>query len=156
MHCRETSNRLTRGDCVFSPSIAGTRQPISKNFRGIRPLVTSRLNCLSLSALGEALQTLSSAGASSVSSPQFGSSQTQSRESSRRWRWHLTTPKRTRSALAIAADTTLRSARDDQHRQQTQAPLPRAQTRGGVMAMEAERAPTLSNPASFPSPRRYQ
>ena len=92
-----------------------------------------------LSARGEALQTLSSAGASSVTPPQFGSSQASAaREQALAIAFDHA--KADASALATAAGITLGSPETISTGNRP-APVRRAQGRGGVMAMEADRGP---------------
>jgi uncharacterized protein YggE len=89
--------------------------------------------------LGEALQTLSSAGASSVASPQFGSSQIKAaREQA--LKMAFAHAKADALVLAVAADITL-GAPETISTGTRPMPQLRAQTRGDVMAMEADRAP---------------
>ena len=94
---------------------------------------------LELDDLGEALQTLSSAGASSVAAPQFGSSQTDvARQKALAMAFDQA--KADALALAIAANTSLGAAETISTGSRPM-PLLRAQSRGDVMAMEAERGP---------------
>ena len=110
-----------------------------QEFQGYQATRDLSFKLLELSALGEALQTLSSAGASSVSSPQFGSSQTQAARA-QALAMAFDHAKADASALASAADIHL-GAPETISTGSRPAPLPRAQTRGGVIAMEAEGAP---------------
>ena len=118
-----------------------------QEFQGYQASRDLSFKLLELSALGEALQTLTSAGASSVAPPQFGSSQT---EAARKQALTLAFDhaKADALALAIAAGTTL-EAPETISTGNRPMPLLRAQTRGGVMAMEADRAPPRYEPGQL-------
>ena len=118
-----------------------------QEFQGYQATRDLSFKLLELTALGEALQTLSSAGASSVAPPQFGSSQTEAARSQA-----LTIAfdhaKADALALANAADTTL-GAPETIATGSRPMPQLRAQTRGGMMAMEADRAPPRYEPGQL-------
>ena len=118
-----------------------------QEFQGYQATRDLSFKLLELNALGEALQTLSSAGASSVAPPQFGSSQTGAARSQA-----LTIAfdhaKADALALANAADTTL-GAPETIATGSRPMPQLRAQTRGGMMAMEADRAPPRYEPGQL-------
>ena len=110
-----------------------------QEFQGYQATRDLSFKLMELAALGEVLQTLSSAGASSVASPQFGSSQT---EAARKQALTIAFDHAKADALALAnaANTTL-GAPETISTGSRPMPLLRAQTRGDVMAMEADRAP---------------
>ena len=118
-----------------------------QEFQGYQATRDLSFKLLDLSKLGEALQTLSSAGASSVSPPLFGSSQTIAARNQA-----LTIAfdhaKADALALANAAGTTL-GAPETISTGNRPMPLLRAQTRGGVMAMEADRVPPGYEPGQL-------
>ena len=110
-----------------------------QEFQGYQATRDLSFKLLELTALGEALQTLSSAGASSVSPPQFGSSQT---EAARKQALTIAFDHAKADALALAnaANTSL-GAPETISTGSKPMPLLRGQTRGDMMAMEADRAP---------------
>jgi uncharacterized protein YggE len=118
-----------------------------QEFQGYQATRDLSFKLIDLSALGEALQTLSSAGASSVSPPLFGSSQIIAAR-----KQALTIAfdhaKADALALAIAAGTAL-GAPETISTGNKPMPLLRAQTRGGVMAMEADGAPPRYEPGQL-------
>lgn len=118
-----------------------------QEFQGYRATRDLSFKLLELTALGEALQTLSSAGASSVAPPQFGSSQT---EAARNQALTIAFDHAKADALALAnaADTTL-GAPETISTGSRPMPQLRAQTRGGMMAMEADRAPPRYEPGQL-------
>jgi uncharacterized protein YggE len=99
-----------------------------QEFQGYQATRDLSFKLLELTALGEALQTLSSAGASSVSPPQFGSSQT---EAARKQALTIAFDHAKADALALAnaANTSLG------------APETISTGSGDMMVMEADRAP---------------
>ena len=110
-----------------------------QEFLGYQATRDLSFKLLKLDALGEALQTLSSAGASSVAAPQFGSSQTDvARKQALAMAFDHA--KADALALAIAADMSL-GAPETISTGSRPMPLLRAQSRGDVMAMEADRGP---------------
>jgi uncharacterized protein YggE len=110
-----------------------------QEFQGYQATRDLSFKLLELTALGEALQTLSSAGASSVSPPQFGSSQT---EAARKQALTIAFDHAKADALALAnaANTSL-GAPETISTGSKPMPLLRGQTRGDMMVMEADRAP---------------
>lgn len=110
-----------------------------QEFQGYQATRDLSFKLLELTALSEALQTLSSAGASSVSPPQFGSSQT---EAARKQALTIAFDHAKADALALAnaANTSL-GAPETISTGSKPMPLLRGQTRGDMMAMEADRAP---------------
>ena len=123
---------------------SATNQQDLQGYQATRDL---SFKLLELTALGEALQTLTSAGASSVAPPQFGSSQT---EIARKQALTLAFERAEADALALAsaAGRTLGAPEtiSTGNRPMLQ---PRAQTRGGLMAMEADRAPPRYEPGQL-------
>jgi uncharacterized protein YggE len=118
-----------------------------QEFQGYQATRDLSFKLIDLSALGEALQTLSSAGASSVSPPLFGSSQiTTARKQALTIAFDHA--KADALALAIAAGTAL-GAPETISTGNKPMPLLRAQTRGGVMAMEADGAPPRYEPGQL-------
>ena len=118
-----------------------------QEFQGYQATRDLSFKLLELTALGEALQTLSSAGASSVAPPQFGSSQTEAARN-RALTIAFDHAKADALALANAADTTL-GAPETISTGSRPMPQLRAQTRGGMMAMEADRAPPRYEPGQL-------
>ena len=118
-----------------------------QEFQGYQANRDLSFKLLDLSALGEALQTLSSAGASSVSPPLFGSSQT---IAARKQALTIAFDHAKADALALAnaAGTTL-GAPETISTGNRPMPLLTAQTRGGVMAMEADRVPPGYEPGQL-------
>lgn len=110
-----------------------------QEFQGYQATRDLSFKLLELTALSEALQTLSSAGASSVSPPQFGSSQT---EAARKQALTIAFDHAKADALALAnaANTSL-GAPETISTGSKPMPLLRGQTRGDMMVMEADRAP---------------
>ena len=110
-----------------------------QEFQGYQATRDLSFKLLELTALGEALQTLSSAGASSVSPPQFGSSQT---EAARKQALTIAFDHAKADALALAnaANTSLGAPETISTGSKPMPPL-RGQTRGDMMVMEADRAP---------------
>ena len=123
---------------------SATNQQDLQGYQATRDL---SFKLLELTALGEALQTLTSAGASSVAPPRFGSSQ---REVARKQALTLAFERAEADALALAsaAGTTL-GAPETISTGNRPMPQPKAQTRGGLMAMEADRAPPRYEPGQL-------
>jgi uncharacterized protein YggE len=119
-----------------------------QEFQGYQATRDLSFKLLELTALGEALQTLSSAGASSVAPPQFGSSQT---EAARNQALTIAFDHAKADALALAkaADTTLGAPETISTGSRPITPQLRAQTRGGMLAMEADRAPPRYEPGQL-------
>ena len=130
---------IDAGQLRIQPQYRWNSATNQQEFQGYQATRELSFKLLELTMLGEALQTLASAGASSVESPQFGSSKTKAaREQA--LTMAFAHAKADALALAVAADTTL-GAPETISTGTRPMPQLRAQTRGDVMAMEADRAP---------------
>ena len=138
---------IDAGQLRIQPQYRWNSATNQQEFQGYQATRELSFKLLELTMLGEALQTLSSAGASSVASPQFGSSQTQAARK-QALTMAFDHAKADALALAIAAGTTL-GAPETISTGNRPMPLLRAQTRGGVMAMEADRAPPRYKPGQL-------
>jgi uncharacterized protein YggE len=130
---------INAGRLRIQPQYRWNSATNEQEFQGYQATRDLSFKLLELTALGEALQTLSSAGASSVSPPQFGSSQT---EAARKQALTIAFDHAKADALALAnaANTSL-GAPETISTGSKPMPLLRGQTRGDMMAMEADRAP---------------
>ena len=130
---------INAGRLRIQPQYRWNSATNKQEFQGYQATRDLSFKLLELTALGEALQTLSSAGASSVSPPQFGSSQT---EAARKQALTIAFDHAKADALALAnaANTSL-GAPETISTGSKPMPLLRGQTRGDMMAMEADRAP---------------
>lgn len=130
---------INAGRLRIQPQYRWNSATNEQEFQGYQATRDLSFKLLELTALGEALQTLSSAGASSVSPPQFGSSQT---EAARKQALTIAFDHAKADALALAnaANTSL-GAPETISTGSKPMPLLRGQTRGDMMVMEADRAP---------------
>ena len=130
---------INAGRLRIQPQYRWNSATNKQEFQGYQATRDLSFKLLELTALGEALQTLSSAGASSVSPPQFGSSQT---EAARKQALTIAFDHAKADALALAnaANTSL-GAPETISTGSKPMPLLRWQTRGDMMVMEADRAP---------------
>ena len=130
---------INAGRLRIQPQYRWNSATNKQEFQGYQATRDLSFKLLELTALGEALQTLSSAGASSVSPPQFGSSQT---EAARKQALTIAFDHAKADALALAnaANTSL-GAPETISTGSKPMPLLRGQTRGDMMVMEADRAP---------------
>lgn len=130
---------IEAGQLRIQPQYRWNSATNQQEFQGYQATRELSFKLLELTMLGEALQTLSSTGASSVASPQFGSSQIKAaREQA--LKMAFAHAKADALVLAVAADITL-GAPETISTGTRPMPQLRAQTRGDVMAMEADRAP---------------
>lgn len=130
---------IDAGQLRIQPQYRWNSATNQQEFQGYQATRELSFKLLELTELGEALQTLSSSGASSVASPQFGSSQTQAARK-QALTMAFAQAKADALALAGAANTTL-GAPETISTGSRPMPLLRAQTRGEAIAMEADRAP---------------
>jgi uncharacterized protein YggE len=138
---------IEAGQLRIQPQYRWNSATNQQEFQGYQATRELSFKLLELTMLGEALQTLSSAGASSAP-PQFGSSQT---EAARNQALTIAFDHAKADALALAkaADTTLGAPETISTGSRPITPQLRAQTRGGMLAMEADRAPPRYEPGQL-------